>query len=182
MPKGVFTNPVARSDKIRKALMGHSVSKSARVKIGKSSRGRYFSETARERMSLSHMGNTPWIKGKHHTDITKKKISKAFKGKKHPNWKGGITPENIKIRTSIEYELWRNSVLARDNWTCQKTGIRGKKLRTHHIQNFAQYPELRFAIDNGITLSEESHLEFHQRYGKLNNTKEQLEEFLNKNI
>jgi len=38
---------------------------------------------------------------------------------------------------------------------------------------------LRFAIDNGITLSEQSHKEFHKIYGKENNTKKQLKEFLN---
>jgi len=33
-------------------------------------------------------------------------------------------------------------------------------------------------IDNGITLSEKAHREFHKKYGIKNNTNEQLEEFL----
>lgn len=76
-------------------------------------------------------------------------------------------------------KLWKKACLERDNFTCQKTKQRGGKLRVHHINNFADFPELRTAINNGITLSEKSHKEFHQIYGVSNNTKEQLEEFLN---
>lgn len=129
-------------------------------------------------------GGTSWSKGKKFSKTHKENLSKSNKGKsrgkgeKNPNWKGGITPENVKIRTSIETRLWREAVFARDSWTCQKTKIRGGKLHPHHIQNFAQYPELRFAIDNGITLSEKAHKEFHKKYGRKNNTLEQLNEFL----
>ena len=73
--------------------------------------------------------------------------------------------------------LWREAVFARDNWTCQKTKIRGDELIAHHIQNFSDFPELRFAIDNGITFSKEAHFEFHKIYGYKNNTKEQVDEF-----
>lgn len=75
-------------------------------------------------------------------------------------------------------DRWREAVLARDNWTCQKYGIKGGRLHSHHIQNFAQYPELRFAIDNGITFSDKAHKEFHKKYGIKNNTKKQIEEFI----
>jgi len=37
---------------------------------------------------------------------------------------------------------------------------------------------IRFAIDNGITLCKECHQSFHKKYGKKNNTKEQLEKIL----
>ena len=124
---------------------------------------------------------------KKHSEESKKKMSEARKGKsafwnvgeKSPMWKGGVTPLNKKTRRSIEFRLWREAVFARDNWTCQKYGIRGGKLHPHHIQNFAEYPELRFAINNGITLSEKAHKEFHKRYGLKNNTKEQIIKFIN---
>jgi endogenous inhibitor of DNA gyrase (YacG/DUF329 family) len=118
-------------------------------------------------------------KGSKASSETRIKMSMAHKGSNCNFWKGGVTPIHDAIRKSIEYKLWREAIFARDNWTCQKTGIKGGTLRAHHIQNFAQFPELRFAIDNGITLSKESHNEFHKLYGIKNNTKEQLEEFLN---
>ena len=142
-------------------------------------------------------GNIPWNKDKggyklkmtvskkgiHYspeTEFKKGRIS-LQKGEKNWNWKGGITPENHKIRNSIEYRLWREAVFARDNWICQKSGEKGGKLVAHHINNFCSYPELRFAIDNGITLSEKAHRQFHKKYNIRYNTQEQLEEFLNGN-
>jgi hypothetical protein len=129
-------------------------------------------------------GGTPWNKG---TKGVCKPNSGSFKkgenmGEDNPSWKGGVTPLHNKIRSSVENRLWIKSVFERDDYTCQKTGRRGGTLVAHHILNFSAYPELRFAIDNGITLSLESHDEFHRIYGKTNNTKEQLEEFLTNTI
>jgi hypothetical protein len=126
-------------------------------------------------------GIPSWNKGKKYPLKTRLKISASLiglRGKNSRHWKGGITPENHKIRTSIEFRLWREAVFARDNWTCQKTKIKGGRLHPHHIINFAEYPELRFAIDNGITLSDKAHQEFHKKYGSRNNNLEQLNEFL----
>ncbi len=108
-------------------------------------------------------------------NINSKKI---LRGKEHPNWKGGITPENKKIYHSIYYDLWRMSIFAKNGWACQKCKIKGGKLRPHHIRNFAQNSELRFAIDNGITLCEKCHKEFHKIYGQKNNNKSQIDGFI----
>ncbi len=102
----------------------------------------------------------------------------SHKGERSHHWKWGITPENVLIRHSIENKLWKDAILSRDNFTCQKTGKRWGNIEVHHILNFSEYPELRFAIDNGITLSGKSHREFHKMYWYKNNTKEQLNNFL----
>jgi len=72
-------------------------------------------------------------------------------------WKGGITPKNKQARKGIEWKKWRSSVFTRDNWTCQTCGIRGGNLEAHHIKSFAEYSELRYKLDNGITLCRECH-------------------------
>jgi len=118
--------------------------------------------------------------GYKHTEEAKRKISEA--SKRQGKGRMELYPENEKIRKSIEYRLWREAVFARDNWTCRKTRVQGGKIAAHHINNFADFPELRLAIDNGITLSREVHNEFHKIYGKRNNTIEQLEEFLNNKV
>ncbi|MEK6829227.1 MAG: HNH endonuclease signature motif containing protein [Nanoarchaeota archaeon] len=126
------------------------------------------------------------FKGKKHSEETKIKIAKAKKGKKRQSfspewrrkmseshlkvrhlvytWKGGITPINEKIRHSLEYKLWREAIFKRDNYTCVWCGSnKSGTLNADHIQNFADYPELRFAIDNGRTLCKSCHSKRHSR-------------------
>lgn len=155
--------------------------------------GMKMSSEHNEKLSKAHIGQIdankgkkfafkerPNAKGKIISIETRKKISEAHKGEKSYLWKGGITPKNEKIRHSLEMTMWRKGCFERDNFTCQKYGVRTGGLNVHHINNFAYFPELRTSIENGITLSEKAHDEFHKKYGFRNNTRGQLEEFLQK--
>lgn len=101
--------------------------------------------------------------GKHHSKETRVLQSMQKQGEKSPTWKGGITPENQRVRASGRYRLWREAVFARDNWTCQKCGERGGNLQAHHIKAFSLYPELRFIIGNGMTLCVLCHTDEHKQ-------------------
>ena len=101
--------------------------------------------------------NSTAQKGKKMSIESRKKIGDASRGEKNWRWKGGITPENMRIRKSIEIKLWREAVFVRDNWTCQRCFKKGGILQADHIKRFSEYPELRFAIDNGRTLCKECH-------------------------
>ncbi len=100
-----------------------------------------------------------------YSDETRKKIGDSNRGKRRsdefrkkisgPNshlWKGGISPIHKRIRRTPEYKEWRKAVFKRDNWTCQNCKKRGCELHSHHIKSFANFPELRFDIKNGMTL------------------------------
>lgn len=90
------------------------------------------------------------------------KRSAAQTGPLNWGWKGGITPENKRIRESLEYMAWRTAVFERDHYTCQDCGVHSGmghtvKLEGHHIHEFAQYPDERFVVDNGKTLCSDCH-------------------------
>lgn len=87
-----------------------------------------------------------------------KKGHSLNKGIKSYLWKGGVTPVNKLIRRSTEFRLWREAVFKRDDWICQDCKERGGELHPHHIKPFAIFPELRFAIDNGLTLCKKCHM------------------------
>lgn len=84
---------------------------------------------------------------------------------------------NASERTG-EITWWRNSIYRRDDYTCQKCGERGGKLRAHHIENWADNPDKRFELDNGITLCKSCHDELHSKFGYRKVTKKDLEEFM----
>lgn len=85
------------------------------------------------------------------------------------------------LRKTSAYQEWRLKVYARDSFTCVKCGKPRDyktKLNAHHLESFMYNEELRYNIDNGVTLCQSCHMKFHSKYSNRNNTKEQFEEFL----
>lgn len=61
-----------------------------------------------------------------------------------------------------EYNAWAKAVKQRDNYTCRKCGCTDKKrLHSHHIKSWSIYVELRYDINNGLTLCIECHIDEH---------------------
>lgn len=79
-------------------------------------------------------------------------------GAKSPSWQGGKSSENHKLRAGTTWKEWRTKVFERDNYTCQDCGIRGGILEPHHLNRFAYYKELRFVVENGLTLCHDCHV------------------------
>jgi 5-methylcytosine-specific restriction endonuclease McrA len=74
------------------------------------------------------------------------------RGPDNHNWKGGRKSERHRLMERKEYKEWRTAVFKRDNYTCQKCGIRGGTLCAHHIFSWEIAPEARYEVSNGVTL------------------------------
>jgi len=129
--------------------------------------GKHLSKEMREKLSLANSGEKNCHYGK--------------RGKETSRWRDDLTQEERELNKDRSYNPknreWREMVFKRDNWRCLFSGRKGVKLEAHHLYNWADYPEKRFDIKNGITLCKEIHKLFHKRYRYRNNTPEQFEEF-----
>lgn len=120
------------------------------------------------------VGNCGVKKGFKHSDETKIKMSlSAPKGKNHPLYKlnkgrfGKLSPRWIEDRTLLakrqerndtSYREWRLNVWKRDNFKCKINNCDcSGKIIAHHILGWSLYPELRYEINNGITLCQAHH-------------------------
>lgn len=65
-------------------------------------------------------------------------------------------------RNSEEYIAWRTFVFERDSYKCVECG-KGNKIQAHHIKEWADHPQDRFDIENGITLCVDCHVKKHPK-------------------
>ena len=122
---------------------------------------------------MARYGDTSHMKTEKYKDM--------FRGSNNSRWKPDKSLEDReRDRSCTQYREWRFSVYARDNFICRRCGSRGGKrgLEAHHIKNWASNKDLRYDVNNGITLCYNCHKEFHKRYGKCDNSQEQIDEFL----
>jgi len=109
----------------------------------------------KDKMKVSMLGNKNGKNNKGRKILWGDKISKTLKERwKDIDYK---YKNNQSERRSINAKEWRIAVFTRDGWTCQTCKEIGGKLEAHHIKSWAHYPELRYDINNGITLCVECH-------------------------
>jgi len=89
---------------------------------------------------------------------------------KHPRW----IPDRTKLKKSenkmhdVQYIYWAKQVKNRDHWKCRllNSDCNGR-LEAHHILNWIDHPELRYQINNGITLCHAHHPRGRENEAKL---------------
>ena len=166
---------------------GEHHSEDSKRKMSEAAKGKCPSIATRKKLRNAKKGNQH-AKGHHPSEETKRKRNEALKGNQYAkgqHWsiaarrkqskivkriraseglKTGDKAEERRIRSQIEIRLWREAVFARDNWTCQgrDCGKRGVELNAHHKKPFADYPELRTSIENGLTLCKKCHKKKHK--------------------
>ena len=141
-----------QKERMRQAALGRKLSTDTIIKRTKTRRKNGWHKDIERTRRLMSENNAYARLGVKETEETRLKKSVALKGEKNHNWKGGISDQNDRTRKSAEYQIWREQVLKRDNYTCQHCKKRGGKLHADHIKPFALHPELRFALENGRTL------------------------------
>ena len=89
----------------------------------------------------------------------REKISKTlegrFTGENSPVWiqdRSNVKKQDNR-RDDSDYKIWRQSVYRRDNWKCKiNDGVCKGRIEAHHIFAWKTNPELRYEVNNGITL------------------------------
>lgn len=123
----------------------------------------------RARVSAGKKGRPNGRLGKKHTAETRALISQRTRertprGEACHSYKDGKVAERRGERFSIEAKRWRTDVFTRDGFTCQDCGDdRGGNLHAHHLKGWADYPDLRFVLANGVTLCETCHRARHAK-------------------
>lgn len=151
-----------------------SVICSAKSKIGKPSgmlgksawnKGQKLSEEHRIKLTFAKDNFIPWNKGKkgEYTVMWSGEGMNSFKrkmsGQNNPKW---IFDRSKLVkrqeRNDSAYKNWRMSVWIRDGFKCRilNDDCNGR-IEAHHILGWSLYPELRYEINNGITLCHAHH-------------------------
>lgn len=139
---GLKKSPEYRAQVQRANATGRVLSHESKSKIAEKMRGRTW--TAEQRVKIM--------------------AREIPSGQNHYRWKGGRPWRRFK---DARYITWRSAVLERDGYVCQDCGRQCKKhergLAAHHLRPYAEHPDLRFDVANGLTLCRHCHLTRHGR-------------------
>ena|SRR3990167_7527945 len=102
-------------------------------------------------------GKIAWNKGLKGFRAGEKRPNIMPLGEEHWSWKGGISKDHRSPREP-KYKEWRTSIFKRDNWKCKISNENCLgELQAHHILPWRDFVELRYEINNGITLCQAHH-------------------------
>ena len=134
---------------LRSTKIGKYCSKTCSAKNTKNATGKHIvSEKGREKMRLAHLGKPNIFKGVKRPELS---------GEKNPAWVFGNYKKQD-TRNDSAYQDWRKKVWVRDGFKCKVVGPDcSGRLEAHHILGWTKYPELRYEINNGITLCHAHH-------------------------
>lgn len=138
--------------------------------------GRKASKETILKLRASHLGQV-------HSDESRKKMrenNNAKKGELNPRWIKDRTKLKIsEDRRNSRNNDWVRQVKKRDDFKCK---IYNKEcngqLEVHHILSWRDYPELRYDINNGITLC---HFHHPRKYEEEKNLSPYFQELINTN-
>ena len=143
-----FSEETKRKMSIAHKGIRHIMSEKTKNKISKARKGMKFSKETKEKLSKAR-------KGKKQSEETKEKISASLQGVSIEEWMGFKEKQE---RNDPAYRQWRLMVFKRDGYKCKMNNKDcSGKIEAHHILGWSEYPELRYKINNGITLCHAHH-------------------------
>lgn len=113
------------------------------------------SQRGKNSKTLFEKGHKPLTDGKNLLNLQAKE--------KHWNWKGGITPEVIRLRGTQKYIDWRKAIFERDGYICQNCKKKGGYIEAdHYPKRFSDLFKEKdwktmWNINNGRTLCRACH-------------------------
>ena len=116
--------------------------------------GHKHTEKTKEEIRLKKTGK-PCI----WTEDGRRSFHEKMSGENSPHWiKDRSLLKKDNKRNDVAYGEWRKQVWKRDGWKCRinNKDCRGKII-VHHILSWRDFPELRYNINNGITLCQAHH-------------------------
>lgn len=168
MPTGIYKRKPLLEETKRKIGLKNKVSLLGNIPWNKGKGGYELKHSGQFKK-----GESSWNKGLGFSVETKQKMSQTRKkligalhphyGKKFPqnsgenNYRWIVDRSKVKIGDRNLHDplakQWRKQVKDRDNWSCRiaDNNCNGK-LEVHHILRWSKFPELRYEVNNGITL------------------------------
>jgi len=148
---GVSRFPICRCGKRLSSMKSKNCVKhqtlDSHIKIGAANSGRIRSQDTRLKMSIAHKGRVPTngVFGRKGLENPRYILDRSLLAKKQE-------------RNDSAYKDWRITVYRRDNFKCKiNNSDCSGRLEAHHILGWTEYPELRYEINNGITLCRAHH-------------------------
>jgi 5-methylcytosine-specific restriction endonuclease McrA len=131
-------------------------------------KGSTMSAASRAKMSAAAKARPSNRTGKRHTPEARALISERTRertprGTACHSYIDGRHAERQATRAGSLARQWSFDVKARDGFACCHCGDdRGGNLHAHHIKSWARHPELRFDLENGITVCDACHWLVHR--------------------
>ena len=159
-----YGHPLTEAEKHEHRLIAMNGRKPAQgktwtIKDTSKMKGRHPKSEFKKGQKSWNKGLSNWMSEEHSSALRSANSIRApwNKGRKgvmptpHNKIGDGITPES-KLQRKEFFKKVQPLVLARDDYTCQTCQVRGGYLQVDHIKSWAQYPDLRFDMENCRTL------------------------------
>lgn len=139
------------------AQTGKKRSHETRIKLSLLRKGTKLSEEHKRKIGQSHVGNK-YNLGRKISEQTREKMrASAKKGCDSPVWVNGNYKKQD-TRNDSAYQGWAKQIKKRDDWKCKINNEECcGRMEVHHILSWRDHPELRYEVNNGITLCHKHH-------------------------